>query len=206
MKIVQIVTFIAESFRRQTIALVVSTFILILLGGYVKAIHAGLACPDWPLCYGKFIPALSDSKIFAEWFHRLWAMLNGFYMLFIAYRAYGYRYQVPAIFRFSMILLVLYASQVILGGLTVTSSLEASIVTAHLGNAVLIIILQMIIVFYATVNTENFILSTQNFANSLEMRNEATMSSLPNEKESCDGQNFYAGQTDQFYHNLGNVC
>ena len=155
----------------------------LLLGGYVKAVHAGLACPDWPLCHGKFIPALNDSKIFFEWFHRLWAMLNGFYMLFVTYRAYGYRYRVPAIFRFSLILLILYAAQVILGGLTVNSLLEASIVTAHLGNAILIIMLQMIIVFYAMINTENFVKSTQSYANSLDLGTDTFISPINDEKK-----------------------
>ncbi|MHA2172479.1 MAG: COX15/CtaA family protein, partial [Candidatus Kariarchaeaceae archaeon] len=36
--------------------LVITTYTLILMGGYMKAIGAGLACPDWPLCYDKFIP------------------------------------------------------------------------------------------------------------------------------------------------------
>ena len=29
------------------------TFILVVLGAYVRLTHAGLGCPDWPGCYGQ---------------------------------------------------------------------------------------------------------------------------------------------------------
>ena len=32
-----------------------AVFILIIFGGYVKALGAGLACPDWPLCHNQII-------------------------------------------------------------------------------------------------------------------------------------------------------
>ena len=42
----------------------IAVFILMIMGSYVKAIHAGLACPDWPLCYGQIYPGNVDfSKI-----------------------------------------------------------------------------------------------------------------------------------------------
>jgi cytochrome c oxidase assembly protein subunit 15 len=33
---------------------------LIGLGGAVRATDSGLACPDWPFCYGKVIPRQAD--------------------------------------------------------------------------------------------------------------------------------------------------
>ena len=41
--------------RFATLALVASlaTYLLIVLGGLVRATGAGLACPDWPLCHGR---------------------------------------------------------------------------------------------------------------------------------------------------------
>ncbi len=38
--------------RRLLWATVGLTFIVIVLGAYVRLSHAGLGCPDWPGCYG----------------------------------------------------------------------------------------------------------------------------------------------------------
>lgn len=138
---------ISNTFRYSVYSLAISTYILILLGAYVKAIGAGLACPDWPLCHGKYVPDLSDNLIFAEWFHRLWAMLNGFLLLFVLYLSFGYKSQMPELFGLTLIEVVLYAVQVIFGALTVTQDLEPFVVVMHLGNAVLIMILQLTLIF-----------------------------------------------------------
>ena len=138
---------ISNTFRYSVYSLAISTYILILLGAYVKAIGAGLACPDWPLCHGKLIPDIHDKLIFAEWFHRLWAMLNGFLLLFVLYLSLEYKTQIPELFGLTLIEVVLYGAQVIFGALTVTQKLEPIIVVMHLGNAVLIIILQLTLIF-----------------------------------------------------------
>jgi cytochrome c oxidase assembly protein subunit 15 len=127
---------------------------LILLGAYVKAIGAGLACPDWPMCHGKLIPDLSDSQIFAEWFHRLWAALNGFFLIFVFYLSREYRKNIPSLYRLCSIEMVLYGVQVLFGGLTVTRDLEPLVVVLHLGNAVLIFILQLTLIF-VTIMVQN---------------------------------------------------
>ena len=49
------------------------TFCLIVVGALVRANDAGLACPDWPLCYGEFVPTF-DLKVAFEWGHRVFAL------------------------------------------------------------------------------------------------------------------------------------
>ena len=45
---------------------------LMTLGALVRAHDAGLACPDWPLCFGSFLPGRQmNVQVFLEWFHRL---------------------------------------------------------------------------------------------------------------------------------------
>ena len=51
-------------------ALLCLTTGLIVLGALVRAHGAGLACPDWPLCFGRLVPRF-DLRVAFEWTHRL---------------------------------------------------------------------------------------------------------------------------------------
>jgi hypothetical protein len=43
-----------------------------VLGALVRAHEAGLACPDWPLCFGELVPRF-DLKVAFEYGHRVTA-------------------------------------------------------------------------------------------------------------------------------------
>ncbi len=49
---------------------IVSAYILMVMGTFVTSTGSGLACPDWPLCYGTVSPPL-ELSIWFEWGHRL---------------------------------------------------------------------------------------------------------------------------------------
>ncbi|MEE9278532.1 MAG: COX15/CtaA family protein [Myxococcota bacterium] len=117
-------------------ALAALTFGLIVLGAVVRAKGAGLACPDWPLCFGRAVPAF-DAKIALEWGHRV---LAGFVSLgLLATSAYVLRF--PELRRLTRgplsLAWLLLGVQVALGGFTVLLGLAPWTVTAHLvvGNA-----------------------------------------------------------------------
>lgn len=50
------------------------TIILLLVGAQVQVLKSALVCPDWPLCYGEFLPHVM-SPAFYESLHRFLAML-----------------------------------------------------------------------------------------------------------------------------------
>ena len=64
----------ARALARAYAALSGVTTCLIVLGALVRANGAGLACPDWPLCFGEAIPRF-DVKIGFEVGHRYLAGL-----------------------------------------------------------------------------------------------------------------------------------
>jgi len=59
---------------------VVFTYLLMIMGNVVTTTGSGLACPDWPLCYGTVTPPL-QLNIWFEWGHRLFGGTTGFLLL-----------------------------------------------------------------------------------------------------------------------------
>ena len=123
--------------------LVVALVALVVIGGATRVMQAGLACPDWPLCYGSFLPGRQmNLQVFLEWFHRLDAFVVGMGVLVLATTAVIKRQQLPRWLPwFSGACLGLVAFQGALGALTVTLLLPPAIVTAHLATALLLVIL-----------------------------------------------------------------
>jgi heme a synthase len=125
--------------RRLVWKIAFATLLLMAVGSATRVMNAGLACPDWPLCYGQLVPTQQmNLQVFLEWFHRLDAGLIGLSTLLLAGLAWWKRQQLPTwlpwstTFALSLILI-----QGGLGALTVTELLRFDLVTAHLGTALL---------------------------------------------------------------------
>ncbi len=111
--------------------LIVMTVGLMALGAGVRAMHAGLSCPDWPLCFGKVIPDFHVGVYF-EFIHRAYAGLVAllfFGCLFLLVRNPKVARSVKVLGFFALITLL---TQIVMGGLTVLKLLQVSVVTSHL--------------------------------------------------------------------------
>lgn len=125
--------------RRLVWKMAIATFLLMAIGSATRVMNAGLACPDWPLCYGQLVPTQQmNVQVFLEWFHRLDAALIGVSAIVLLGLSLWFRSVLPRWLPWAAgFTLFLIVFQGVLGGLTVTELLRFDIVTAHLGTALL---------------------------------------------------------------------
>ncbi len=121
---------------------VLALIALIVIGGATRVMEAGLACPDWPLCYGTFLPLNHmNLRVFLEWFHRLDAFLVGLLILSKFILSIIWRKELPnwlpKIYSLLVFLVIVQGS---IGALTVINLLNSHSVTAHLLTAFLLLI------------------------------------------------------------------
>lgn len=123
-------------FHRTTVFLAVLSVVTMVLGPLVRAEDAGLACPDWPLCFGKVVPPY-EYRVYLEFIHRVVAGLLSIglllWLIFFALKP-DIRAKYGKAAGLSVLLLI---TQVLLGGATITERLNAYVVKSHLLNAVL---------------------------------------------------------------------
>jgi cytochrome c oxidase assembly protein subunit 15 len=136
-----------DRLRRLVWKLAIATLALMAVGSATRVMNAGLACPDWPLCYGQLVPRQQmNLRVFLEWFHRLDAAIIGLMSLWFAAQAWWCRRHVPGWLPWAALgALSLILIQGGLGGLTVTELLRFDIVTAHLGTAMAFLITLLVI-------------------------------------------------------------
>ena len=116
---------------------VVALIALVVIGGATRVMEAGLACPDWPLCYGSFLPGRQmNLQVFLEWFHRLDAFFVGVFLFIQFLLSLYWAKSLPKWLPWTYGLLsLLVAFQGFLGALTVLQLLPSFVVVAHLAVA-----------------------------------------------------------------------
>ena len=138
-------------FKRMVFFTAVFTFVVVVVGAFVRLTDAGLGCPDWPGCYGQPTPThaagdiakavaeqggmhgpVSIQKAWHEMVHRYLAGTLGLLILGIAGMAWVQRKRLAQSPGLASVLLVLVMLQAALGMWTVTLLLKPVIVTLHL--------------------------------------------------------------------------
>lgn len=104
----------------------------IVLGGTVRGMGAGLACPDWPLCHGSVVPDFGRDGVAIEYAHRLVAALTSLFVLLTMLFAFLWFRSQTRIVTLSFMTFALLVTQVAIGALTITSALDWVVVTIHL--------------------------------------------------------------------------
>jgi heme A synthase len=138
-------------FRRLVIVTAVASFLLVILGGVVRVVDAGLGCgPEaaglsgWPLCDGQLVPNV-DTHSVVEYSHRILAAIVVVLLLAVLWQTVRQFRDRPALRRWAFGAVLLVFGQAVLGGLTVEYGLHSGFVAAHLGTAMALLAILMVI-------------------------------------------------------------
>ena len=151
------------SFQKLELWTTATTYFLILVGGLVRASGAGLGCPDWPRCFGSWIPPASAADLppqfdpsqfnpvlmWTEYLNRLLGATVGFLIFATAISAWRNHRHRPRILWTTIAAFLLVGFEGWLGGRVVAHELAAWIVTAHLIVAIVIVQLLLFATFEA---------------------------------------------------------
>jgi len=131
-----------RKFYNSSIITLLLLYILVLLGGFVRISESGDDCPDWPKCYGSWIPPISiedipdefiedgetaidlQKKVYGSWieyFNRLAGVVLGFSMLYTFFKSFYVFKKDKMLFYGSLISLCLIIISGWIGGQIATS-------------------------------------------------------------------------------------
>jgi len=135
-------------FARLAIAAAIATYVLIVVGGLVRATDSGLACPDWPGCFAfnDWIPA-ADANVWIEHTHRLIAAIAVGPMVGVIglVTVFTRRRQDRPLLLAAVVAGVLVIVQAVLGRQVVFEGLARELVTAHLAMALTVLAMTILI-------------------------------------------------------------
>ncbi len=137
-------------------------YLLILVGGIVRATGSGMGCPDWPTCFGRWIPPTSEAelpgnyqqiyadrgyadttfnvrKTWTEYLNRLLGVFTGLMILASLLASLPLREHDRRLFQLALAGFLLVGFQGWLGSRVVASNLHPGLITVHMLVAQLIV-------------------------------------------------------------------
>ncbi len=156
------------AYRSYTWFLLAMVFVVILAGGVVRMTQSGMGCPDWPTCFGRWVPPVNASQLPAdfekylkqqdidhtfnvyhtwiEYINRLLGALLG--ILILVHAVWSYRLFIrtrKSIVALSVGMVLMVGFQGWLGKTVVDANLAVVKITAHMIVALLLAAIPVII-------------------------------------------------------------
>lgn len=157
-----------SSFLKFSKVILVMIFLVILAGGVVRMTQSGMGCPDWPKCFGRWIPPTSEDQLpanykelyafkyvdtsfnlyhtWVEYINRMLGALLGLLLVIQFFWSFVFYKSNRKIVWLTLALLLLTGFQGWLGSKVVETNLEVVKVTTHMLIALIIAALSVTII------------------------------------------------------------
>jgi heme a synthase len=154
-----------QTVRRWVLATFILSFLVIIAGGVVRTTQSGMGCPDWPKCFGKWIPPTNASELppdfekylrkqdidhtfnvyhtWIEYFNRLLGVLLGLFAIIQTVLLFGKRRTEKKSYRLSLAFLALVILTGLFGAMVVKLNLAHLSISVHLLFAIILVQVQL---------------------------------------------------------------
>ena len=157
--------FCMRSIKNWAAATFILCFLVIIAGGVVRTTQSGMGCPDWPKCFGKWIPPTNASELPAdfekylhkqdidhtfnafhtwiEYFNRLLGTLLGVFAIIQVLLLFYKRKILRKTYRLAWAFLITVILTGLFGAIVVKLNLAHVSISVHLLFAILLVQLQL---------------------------------------------------------------
>ena len=154
-----------RSIKNWVLATFILTFLVIIAGGVVRTTQSGMGCPDWPHCFGKWIPPTNAAELppdfekylnkqdidhsfnalhtWIEYINRLLGVLLGLFAVIQAFLLFMKRKALRKSYYFSLWFLFIVILTGLFGAIVVKLNLAHASISVHLLFAIVLIQIQL---------------------------------------------------------------
>lgn len=126
-----------------------AVYLQLLLGALMRHTDSGLAIPDFPLSFGRLIPAFETGQIAVNFAHRMGAVLVTTMIVWTLYRISREYREFGELYRPVLAMAALAAVQITLGAFTVWTGKNFMVTTFHVANGAVILGLSVLLTLRA---------------------------------------------------------
>jgi heme a synthase len=173
--------------KNWALATFILCFLVIIAGGVVRTTQSGMGCPDWPKCFGKWIPPTNANELppdfekylrkqdidhtfnafhtWIEYINRLLGVLLGLFGIIQVTLLFFKRQANKKTFRFSLAFLFTVILTGLFGAIVVKLNLAHISISVHLFFAILLVQIQLAVLL--SLQQKLFLITVDNKARQL---------------------------------------